>query len=71
MRTDQDKGMDDEWEIFPFDQKEDGRRWARLIEEMDHLSQRFDTAGRLLSGFPADADLASERDDSTKENTGF
>jgi hypothetical protein len=31
------KSCDEDWALFPFDQTTDGRRWVRLIEELDSL----------------------------------
>ena len=41
--TDNDAGnmskkFDEDWAIFPFDQTTDGRRWVKLIEEIDDLA---------------------------------
>lgn len=36
------KNFDEDWAIFPFDQTTDGRRWVKLIEEIDDLANDSD-----------------------------
>ena len=36
------KTNEEDWAIFPFDQTSDGRRWVKLIEEIDELASKAD-----------------------------
>ena len=43
------KDFDNDWAIFPFDQTSDGRRWVKLIEEIDDLANNSEISRSVLA----------------------
>jgi hypothetical protein len=53
--------FDEDWAIFPFDQTTDGRRWVKLIEEIDGLANNSEISQSPLAEYLVGAGFAQPR----------
>jgi len=53
--------FDEDWAIFPFDQTTDGRRWVKLIEEIDELANNNEIGRSRLADFSVELGHAQPR----------
>ena len=68
------KNFDEDWAIFPFDQTTDGRRWVKLIEEIDDLAKNSEISRFRLDEYSMGAGFAQPRlaeNSFTSDDDGF
>ena len=68
------KNFDEDWAIFPFDQTTDGRRWVKLIEEIDDLANNSEISRFRLAESSVVAGFAQPRltkNSFTSDDDGF
>ena len=68
------KKFDEDWAIFPFDQTTDGRRWVRLIEEIDDLANNSEISRSRLAESSVGAGFAQPHlieNSFTSDDNGF
>ncbi|MGB7208419.1 MAG: hypothetical protein WBD27_07155 [Pyrinomonadaceae bacterium] len=67
------KNFDEDWAIFPFDQTTDGKRWVKLIEEIDDLANNNEINRPQLAEYSVGAGFAQPRltKNSSTSDDGF
>ena len=65
------ENFEEDWAIFPFDQTTDGRRWVKLIEEIDDLANNREIGQSSLVEYEVRAELAQLRLVETFDDNGF